>query len=354
METICVNTSHSYKVLLGENLLNRLPELINDVSQGRKVGIVTDSVVDKLYANKINHLLTEGGYSVSKYILPNGEGSKNLTVLSDILEFFASRHFNRKDILMSIGGGVVGDITGLAAALYMRGIPFIQVPTTLLSMVDASVGGKTAVDLNAGKNLVGAFWQPCLVIADIQILRWLPKTIFAEGMAEVIKSDLIKNIGISNIIRQGSVNDNLAHIVASCIEMKRDIVQQDEYETLGLRKVLNMGHTVAHSIEKLSDYSVSHGLSVATGLVWEAAIACHIGICTQSLVDEIRNSVKVYNLYIKVPFNTVDLVNAMRNDKKNDDSNIDFVFPATYGKWEERKIPQQELISIINSTREQL
>ena len=175
-------------------------------------------------------------------------------------------------------------------------------PTTLLSMVDASISGKTAVDLQAGKNLIGAFWQPSLVVADTQVVTNLSADIFAEGMAEVIKSDLIANAGIVEMIRQNTIKERIDQMVASCIKMKRDVVEQDEYETKGLRKVLNMGHTVPHAIEKLSNYSISHGVAVATGLVWEAKIACHLGLCASGLVDEIRAAVDAYQLYYDVPY----------------------------------------------------
>lgn len=326
-----------------------MPLLIENTCRGRKIGIVTDDTVDLLYGRAIADSLKEYGYSVSKYVFPHGEGSKSITTLSGLLEFFASCHFTRKDWFISIGGGVVGDITGLAAALYMRGIQFIQVPTTLLSMVDASVGGKTAVDLLAGKNLIGAFWQPSLVVADTEVVSKLPKDIFAEGMAEVIKSDLIANAGIVDMVLRGRVMNDMDSIVASCIEMKRDVVERDEYETLGLRKVLNMGHTVAHAIEKLSGYSVSHGIAVATGLVWETRISHYLGLCPISLTQDVRKAVDTYALYYEVPFTSEEMVSAMKSDKKNEDSRIDFVFPISYGEWTERRLDQNELSTIIKN-----
>ena len=216
-------------------------------------------------------------------------------------------------------------------------------------MVDASISGKTAVDLQAGKNLIGAFWQPSLVVADTEVVTNLPADIFAEGMAEVIKSDLIANAGIVEMIRQNTIKERIDQMVASCIKMKRDVVEQDEYETKGLRKVLNMGHTVPHAIEKLSNYSISHGVAVATGLVWEAKIACHLELCASGLVDEIRAAVDAYQLYYDVPYTVYNMVEAMKNDKKNDDSRIDFVFPIEYSKWEERRLEQKELMNIIKT-----
>lgn len=351
MRTIQVKTSREYDVLLGKGLIADLPRLVAPFCRGRKVGIVTDDTVDALYASAAAEVLQTSGYEVAKYVIPHGESSKNITTLSDVLEHFATCHFTRKDILISIGGGVIGDITGLAAALFMRGIQFIQVPTTLLSVVDASVGGKTAVDLKSGKNMIGAFWQPSLVVADTQIIADLPEAIFAEGMAEVIKSDLIANAGIVGMIHKGIIKENVDQMVTSCIGMKRDVVEQDEYETKGLRKVLNMGHTVAHAIEKLSNYSVSHGIAVATGLVWEAQIACQVGLCRASLVKDIREAVDVYSLYYDVPFMVESMVDAMRSDKKNDDSRIDFVFPVTYGKWQEHKLELQELVTLLKQIR---
>lgn len=354
MKTIQVKTSREYDVLLGQGLIADLPRLVEPFCRGRKIGIITDDIVDSLYAFAVAEKLKDHGYTIDKYVIPHGESSKNITTLSGILEYFASCHFTRKDIFISIGGGVIGDITGLAAALYMRGIQFVQVPTTLLSMVDASVGGKTAVDLKAGKNLIGAFWQPSLVVADTRVIAELPEDIFAEGMAEVIKSDLIANAGIVEMIKQGTVKENIDRMVASCIEMKRDVVEQDEYETKSLRKVLNMGHTVAHAIEKLSGYQVSHGIAVATGLVWEACIATHLGLCSEVLMAEIREAVDAYQLYYDVPFTVDAMVDAMKSDKKNDGSNVDFVFPMRFGKWEERKLSQLELVNIIEKIREKL
>lgn len=354
MKTITVNTSKVYDVCLGKDLIHQLPDLIAPFCKGRKLGIITDDNVDALYATAVKHDLEAEGYQVSKFVFPHGEESKNINTLSDILEYFASCHFTRKDFFISIGGGVAGDITGLAAALYMRGIQFIQVPTTLLSMVDASVGGKTAVDLQAGKNLIGAFWQPSMVVADTQVIADLPQDIFAEGMAEVIKSDLIANAGIVNWAIEGIVKEHLDEIIESCIQMKRSVVEQDEYETKGLRKVLNMGHTVAHAIEKLSGYQVSHGIAVATGLIWEAGIAAHLGLCSEALVAQIREAVEAYHLYYNVPFSIGAMVEAMKSDKKNDDSNIDFVFPLQFGKWEERKLSQHELVNIIEKIRNKL
>ena len=349
METIEVKTSRTYNVQLGQGLISVLPQLTQPLCSGRKIGFITDDTVDVLYANKAAEAFQICDYNVSKYVIPHGEGSKNISTLSEILEYFAQCHFTRKDIFISIGGGVIGDITGLAAALYMRGIQFIQVPTTLLSIVDASVGGKTAVDLQAGKNLIGAFWQPSMVVADTQIIANLPDDIFAEGMAEVIKSDLIANAGIVKMIKAGTVKEHIDQIVSSCINMKRDVVEQDEYETKGLRKVLNMGHTVAHAIEILSNYTVSHGIAVATGLVWEAKIACQLGLCGEQLVKEIQEAVEAFQLYYHVHYTVEAMVEAMKSDKKNDDYNIDFVFPITYGKWEERKLDTNKLKKIINT-----
>lgn len=351
MKSITVKTSREYNVYLGPGIIQDLGLLIEPFCIGRKVGVITDDTVDVLYASTISENLIARGYQVSKFVFPHGEGSKNLTTLSDILEFFASRKFNRKDIFISIGGGVVGDITGLAAAMYMRGIQFIQVPTTLLSMVDASVGGKTAVDLKAGKNLVGSFWQPSMVVADTQVIADLPKEIFAEGMAEVIKSDLIANAGIVNWTLQGKVREHLEEVIENCIRMKRSVVEQDEYETKGLRKVLNMGHTIAHAIEKLSSYEVSHGTAVATGLVWEARIALELGLCNTFLVDEVRQAVDRYGLYYEAPYSMDDMMEVMRSDKKNEDENIDFVFPITYGEWKEVKLEQQVILKILNKIR---
>ena len=354
MKTIHLNVSKSYDVLLDGGLIRCVDELIKPFCKGRNIAIITDDIVNELYGNNLLNKLKVSEYSVVKYVFPNGEASKNIHTLSNILEFLAENNFKRNDYLIALGGGVVGDITGFAASVYMRGINFIQIPTTLLSMVDASVGGKTAIDLKAGKNLAGAFWQPSMVICDTDIIKNLPDEIFREGMGEVLKYDVIDNLGIFESVFDDIVKENLDSIILDCVKSKQRVVEEDEYETKGVRKLLNVGHTFAHGLEKLSNYGISHGVAVGTGLVWEAGIAYKSGMCTLDTFETIKKAVAKWHLLIEFEFDYEDLVKAMKKDKKNDDAWISFMLPIHLGNCVEKKITDSDLIPILESVGEMI
>lgn len=343
MDKISVNVSKKYDILVGRGVIDNAHAIISNYCPKGKIAIVTDDIVDGLYGNKLLNSLIEAGYVACKFVFENGEKAKCFKTLSEILEFLAIHSFKRDDCLIALGGGVVGDITGLSAALYMRGIKFIQIPTTLLAMVDASIGGKTAVDLKAGKNLAGAFWQPSLVVCDIDIIEKLPKDIFTEGMGEVIKYDVIGNYGIMNDILQNKLMDNLSKTILNCIEFKKKVVEEDEFETKGIRKILNVGHTIAHGIEKISNYEISHGYAVGTGLVWEAAIAYKLNLCPLNLFELIKKVVIMSGLLVNLDCDKRDLIDAMKNDKKNSDDLISFILPIELGNCVEKKLSTDEL-----------
>lgn len=354
MKTIHLNASKSYDILIDNGLFNQVFSLIEPFCKDCNVAIITDDIVDKLYGEQLLKQLKQNGYSVVKYVFPNGEASKNINTLSNILEFLAENNFKRNDYLIALGGGVVGDITGLASAIYMRGISFIQIPTTLLAMVDASVGGKTAIDLKAGKNLAGAFWQPSLVICDIDIIKNLSTDIFKEGIGEVLKYDVIDNLGIFEKVLNDKVMDDLETIIYDCIKSKQRIVEQDEFETSGLRKLLNVGHTFAHGLEKLSNYGTPHGIAVGTGMVWEAGIALKTGLCSLETFQTIKKAVTKWNLLISFEYSYKELVQEMKKDKKNNNSLISFVLPLSIGNCLEKKYKDIELIPILESVGELL
>lgn len=353
MKNLTVNISKKYDVVLGYSLLDSTINYIKEIVSGKKLAIITDDIVDNLYSDKIDKNLKKNNFEISKFVFRNGESSKNINTLSDILEFLAECNFKRNDIIIALGGGVVGDITGLAASLYMRGIKFIQIPTTLLAMVDASIGGKTAIDLKNGKNLAGAFWQPSLVICDCEIIRNLPDRLFAEGMAEVIKCGAIRKTEIIDYVLNNRVKEYLEEIIEACISLKRDVVEADEFETKGIRQILNVGHTVAHAIEKTSNYTVSHGLAVGTGLVIEANIAKQIGILKDDTDIILKECVDKYNLYLKQDYDIESFVNAMKNDKKNNDKKIVFMLPEKIGKYKEYKLSEQEIKTILNQIKKE-
>lgn len=351
VKRICVSVSKQYDVLLGNGLLNDICGLISPVIRSNKAAVITDDIVDGLYGHAVAEALSAGGFDVFKSVFTNGERSKTIGTLSNILEFLAQNGFRRNDLLIALGGGVAGDIGGLAAALYMRGIGYIQAPTTLLAMVDASIGGKTAIDLAQGKNLAGAFWQPSLVVCDTDIIRMLPQDIFNEGMAEVIKCGVIKESGIIEAIESGDVATKIDEIVESCITLKRSIVEQDELDCRGIRNMLNAGHTFAHAIEKLSGYTVSHGKAVATGLVWEATIAYCMGLCDMETVERVKNAVSSYDLLVPVTYDKAKIITAMSGDKKNKDGRIVFVLPKQIGECVEVKLFADELTNLLDMTR---
>lgn len=262
LTSIKVNASKSYEVLVGQDILKNTGALISKVISKCKVAIITDDIVDALYSKVVENSLIESGYSVVKFVFKNGEKSKNIKTYSKILEFLAENQLTRTDLVIALGGGVVGDIAGFASATYLRGIKCVQIPTTLLSQIDSSVGGKTAIDLPSGKNLVGAFFQPSLVICDCKILSSLPKEQFDCGLGEMLKYAILDK-NIYNYFAKD--NFDLTKLVSLCIEYKKNIVELDEFES-SVRKLLNLGHTMAHGIEKLSKYSISHGKAVALGL----------------------------------------------------------------------------------------
>lgn len=345
MKTIRVNVSKPYDVLIGRRL--DIPKLIKPACPSMRVVIVTDDIVSKLYLSNLEDRLCSDGFETFTYIFPNGEQSKNIETLSGILEFLAENHIRRNDLLIALGGGVVGDITGLAAAIYMRGISVVQIPTTLLAAVDSSVGGKTAIDLKNGKNLAGAFWQPSMVICDASIIEALPDEIFAEGMAEVIKCNVIKSLPIIGWIMDKSLKKHLDDVIYECVLLKRDVVEQDEFDLIGIRNVLNVGHTVAHAIEKLSCYKQSHGHAVATGMVVEAKVSQELGFCNEEVVEAIYTAVDSYGLFVNMPWTAEQITETMKNDKKNRDERIVFELPHELGNCSEIKLDNSSVSKLL-------
>ena len=351
IRTIHFDVSKPYDVYVGKGIFHAVPKIIRPLCGNQKVSIITDDIVDGLYGMSLMDSLITEGYDVVKYSFPNGEPSKNISTLSDVLEFLARQNFKRNDWIIALGGGVVGDLAGFASAIYMRGINYIQIPTTLLAMVDSSIGGKTAVDLMSGKNLVGSFWQPSLVICDLEIANELPPSIFQEGMGEVLKYGVIGCPTIFGASSRGEISNSLESVICDCINLKRLFVEKDEFETKGCRKILNVGHTFAHGLEKASDYLIPHGFAVGTGLVWEAGISLALGFCTETTFNSIKEAVLNWNLLLDVKYEFSELVNLMKKDKKNDDSLISFMLPIDLGNCVEKKISGESLIAILEKVK---
>ena len=343
MKSITVKASKTYLVEVGKGLLStvgaRIAELL---PPPRKIMLVSDDTVAALYAKTACASLQEAGYTVSTFIFPHGEASKNTDTLIDLWNAMAENDLSRSDIAVALGGGVVGDITGFAAATYLRGIACYQIPTTLLAMVDSSVGGKTAVDLPLGKNLCGAFSQPIGVLCDTDVLKTLPNDIYADGCAEVIKYGVLGDESLFRTLESGPDAQDWEAIITQCVAMKRDLVQADEFDT-GSRQFLNLGHTLGHSVEAGSNFSLSHGKSVAIGMAMIARAAEKFGFCTAETRQKIENILASYGLPRRTELPADALCEAALGDKKRRGNRLTLVLPEAIGRCRLHKIDIREL-----------
>ena len=307
----------------GERLRELLPKC-------EKAAVISDDNVAPLYMDRIIKSLEANGFQVVSFVFPHGESSKNGQTYLSILNFLAENKITRSDVVFALGGGVVGDIAGFAAASSLRGISYVQVPTTLLAMVDSSVGGKTAIDLEAGKNLAGAFWQPELVLCDLDSLNTLSEEFFTDGCAEVLKYAILGDRQLfEHLLEKGQAFDR-EYVVSRCVEMKRDFVCADEFDR-GLRQKLNLGHTIGHSIEKLSGYQIPHGSAVAMGMAKIAAISAKRGFCSRECAEEILAAVDALKLPKETDYRVDELIEPMLSDKKRSGSSINFIVPRCVG-----------------------
>lgn len=346
MKTVEVSTGSKYNIVIGDGLLKDSGRMIREVTSAKTAAIVTDSVVDGLYSDTVRKSLEANGFETVKFVFPNGEKSKNINTYSDMLEFMAENRLTRSDCIVALGGGVVGDMAGFCAATYLRGISFVQIPTTLLACVDSSVGGKTAIDLKAGKNLAGAFYQPKLVICDYSTLSTLTDEIFADGMAETIKYGALFDGDFLNFLNENNARDNLEYIIEKCVTFKRDIVNVDETDR-GVRGLLNFGHTIGHSIEKCSNFAVSHGSAVAIGMVLMSRGAYKSGITKADITEFLVSLLKKYNLPVSTDFSADELFDVTLSDKKRSGDDITLVIPSEFGKCELYKTQINSLKDII-------
>lgn len=346
METVKINVSKSYDVIIGYDTTALLSKKIKELFGDVKVCVVTDDIVASLHLDSIRANLNSSEINNEVFTFSHGEKSKSPKVLFEILEFLADRHFTRSDVIIALGGGVTGDLAGLAAAMYMRGIHFVQIPTTLLAMVDSSVGGKTAVNLEAGKNLAGVFNQPELVLCDTQMLKTLPAVNFADGIAEIIKYGVIADRRLFELVRDGGAILNLEKVIARCVAIKRDIVKDDEYDN-GRRQLLNFGHTLGHSMEKLSNYEITHGTAVAMGMVMMAEIAWKSKLSTERCQDEIIDALLENNLPVNCPYDPKELYYNAVNDKKRTAGTITVIVPERIGHCKRMEISLNEFRELL-------
>ena len=346
MKTIRVNASCAYDIVIGEGLLAKTGDYcLSALKKPCRLCIVTDDIVAPLYLETVRLSLEEAGFDVFYYVFPNGEESKNTENLIELLEILAENRLTRSDALVALGGGVIGDLTGFAAAIYLRGIPFVQIPTTLLAAVDSSVGGKTGVDLRAGKNLAGAFHQPALVLCDHTTLNTLEPAVFSDGCAEVIKYGVINDRPFFDKLK-GGIRPQIEEVIAACVVNKATVVEADEFDR-GMRQLLNLGHTVGHAIEICSELTVSHGSAVAMGMVIVTRAAVREGLCPKTDLDELIALLRQEHLPTDCPYTAAELCEIATADKKRTGDTLTLIVPYGIGDSRLHKIPVSELESWI-------
>ncbi|MBF0455898.1 MAG: 3-dehydroquinate synthase [Magnetococcales bacterium] len=332
----------SYQIIIGPNLLESLGEQLAPLLSGRQIAVVSNETVAPLYLSRVVSALEKSGFRVVPVILPDGEQYKNWQSLETIFDTLIENRFERSSTLLALGGGVVGDMSGFAAASLLRGVGFVQVPTTLLSQVDASVGGKTGINHRLGKNLIGAFYQPKRVVIDTETLKTLSPRDFFSGLAEVIKYGIIWDAGFFGYLEENMAailnlqNDHLTHLLYTCCAIKADVVAQDEREQ-GTRALLNLGHTFGHAIETQAGYGqILHGEAVAIGMIMAAELACIRGLCNRETVLRIKNLIQHANLPTTAPahFTPEAYLEAMGRDKKVSGGKIRVILNGEIGTAE--------------------
>lgn len=354
MEKITVKASGSYDVLVGRGLLKNCGEYVKTVTKASKLAIISDDSVNSLYGDTAAQSLSSNGFEVCRFVFPHGEQSKNVETLAKIWNFLCENNITRSDCLVALGGGVTGDMTGFAAATYLRGIDFIQMPTSLLSQVDASVGGKTAVDLPGGKNLVGMFKQPKIVLCDIDTLDTLPEELFTDGMGEVVKHGMIKSGQLFEILENNTIDtlrkdkDILEKVIAQNVSIKRDVVQADEFDR-GERMKLNFGHTLGHSIEQYYNYTgITHGQAVAAGMKMITSVAEKNGLAEAGTLKRLTACLDRYGLDFAVEPSMSELGAACLNDKKRFGDSINIVVCSDIGVSMLKKMPVSEFLDMLS------
>lgn len=332
LRKLTVHASADYGILIDRGLFDKAGKIIKEVSGAEKACIITDSNVSKIYLKSLVESLEGSGFSTCSFMFNAGESSKTLQTVEGIYKFLSKNNITRTDLIVSLGGGVVGDISGFAAATYLRGVDFIQIPTTLLAQIDASVGGKTGVNLSEGKNLVGAFWQPKLVIIDPDMLITLPQEIFIDGMSEAIKYGCIKSENLFNKISKYNNFDDIEDIIYECVNIKCHSVENDERD-LGKRMLLNFGHTIGHALEKIEGYGgISHGRAVAIGMAMIAELGEKKGLTEPGSSQRIINILKRFGLPFRTDAPKSEIINAIRSDKKNLGNSINLILIRRIGE----------------------
>jgi len=353
MKRIPIKTGRPYEVLIGDGLLKLAGKQIAALPGQcyKRLALVTDSTVAPLYLDTVAQALTGAGFLPIPYIFPSGEGAKSVGTAASLIDFLCESALTRSDAVVALGGGVAGDLAGFAASIYLRGIDYVQLPTTLLAAVDSSVGGKTAVNIPAGKNLVGSFWQPRLVLCDTGAMDTLPDEVFSDGVAEIIKYGCIWDESLFSALEQRELRAELPDIIARCVEIKAQVVARDEHDH-ALRQILNFGHTAGHSVEKLSGFRLSHGKGVAIGMCVAAAAGEFLGRTPAGACARIRAVLERHSLPTRCPYGAGELARACLGDKKRSGDSLNLVLLQQIGKALIHPVDIAELPELLGAALE--
>ena len=343
MRCVEVRAGRPYEVFIGRGLMDAAGGMIVEALGGtRMAAILTDDTVDALYGAKVERALSESGFRACRFAMPHGEAHKTLATWERMLAFLSEQGMTRADVVVALGGGVPGDVAGFAAASYQRGVALIQIPTTLLAMIDSSVGGKTGVDLGGLKNQVGAFHQPRLVLIDPDALSTLPAATLSDGAAEAVKYGVLGDGELFERLSRGGWAADAEWVIERCVAHKAALVAADELDT-GSRQLLNLGHTLGHAIEKCSGFRFSHGQAVAVGMIYAARIARSMGLCGPEVEEAIAAALAANGLPLSAPYGAAELAAAAMADKKRAGGEITLVLPRAIGRCELRRVPAAEL-----------
>ena len=337
--TVSAPSGH-YEVKIGAGLLPSLGAELRTCTGARRCAVISGENVFPLYGEAVLQSLHAAGFKTADLVLPSGEATKNLLHYGEILSFLAGNRFTRTDCIVALGGGVTGDLAGFAAATYQRGIAYVQVPTTLLAAVDSSVGGKTAIDLPEGKNQVGAFYQPALVLCDTDTLKTLPQRELMAGYAEVIKYAVLADKALFETLQNRE--HDVPQVIETCVRHKADIVREDERDT-GMRRFLNLGHTFGHAVESRSGYKLLHGEAVSVGMVMICRAACAKGLLSQSDFEAVVTLLRSYDLPTETNYSADELYDTLLLDKKFSGGKLHLIVPREIGRCDIVPVTPDEL-----------
>ncbi len=326
-----IGVLNKYDIVIDRGIIGICGEKIREVTKARIAAVISDDNVAPIYLEAVTKSLKNAGFDVYSFVFPHGEENKNISTVMQMVEFFSEKGLTRSDIAIALGGGVCGDMCGFAASIYLRGISFVQIPTSLLAQVDSSVGGKTGCDLSAGKNLVGAFHHPSLVLIDPDTLSTLPEKYMADGMGEVIKTGCIRSEKLFTQLENGEKYENIDEIIFECVKIKATVVENDFTEK-GERMLLNFGHTVGHAIEKLENFcGISHGMAVGVGMVTITKASEKAGLTEIGTAKRIYELLKKYGMPTETEHSENDIASVSMSDKKRRSNTINTILLKKIG-----------------------